>query len=108
MGFDGWIGAIGLLLLTIALSSAWIRRMPISTAAMYLGIGCLLGPWCLDLVRLPVGSNTSEFERVTEMAVVLSLFVGGLRLRLLPEHSKWRPAYLLASVAMIGTIGGIA
>jgi NhaP-type Na+/H+ or K+/H+ antiporter len=108
VGFDAWVGAIGLLLLTIALASAWIRRMPVSTAAMYLGIGCLLGPWGLDLVRLRVGSNTSEFERVTEMAVVLSLFVGGLRLRLLPEHAKWRPAYLLASVAMIATIGGIA
>ena len=81
--------------------------MPVSTAAMYLGIGCLLGPWGLDLVRLRVGANTSGFERVTEMAVVLSLFVGGLRLRLLPEHAKWRPAYLLASLAMIATIGGI-
>ena len=82
--------------------------MPVSTAALYLGIGCLLGPWGLDLVRLSVGSNTSEFERVTEMAVVLSLFVGGLRLRLTPDHSKWRPAYVLASVAMILSIAGIA
>jgi len=82
--------------------------MPISTAALYLGIGCLLGPWGLDLVHLGVGSNASDFERVTEMAVVLSLFVGGLRLRLTPEHSKWRPAYLLASITMILTIAGIA
>lgn len=82
--------------------------MPISTAALYLGVGCLLGPWGLNLVRLGVGSNAPEFERITEMAVVLSLFVGGLRLRLPPEHSKWRPAYLLASLAMILTIGGIA
>ncbi len=108
MTFDAWVGAVGLLLLTIALSSAWIRRMPVSTAALYLGIGCLIGPWGLDLVRLGIGSKTSDFERLTEMAVVLSLFVGGLRLRLPPEHSKWRPAYLLASLAMILTIAGIA
>jgi NhaP-type Na+/H+ or K+/H+ antiporter len=82
--------------------------MPISTAALYLGIGCLFGPWGLDVVNLGVGSNTSKFERITEMAVVLSLFVGGLRLRLTPEHPRWRPAYLLASLAMILTIGGIA
>lgn len=82
--------------------------MPVSTAALYLGIGCLLGPWGLDLVRLSIGSKPSEFEHVTEMAVVLSLFVGGLRLRLTPDHSKWRPAYVLASVAMILTIAGIA
>ena len=82
--------------------------MPVSTAALYLGIGCLIGPWGLDLIRLRIGSDTPEFERLTEMAVVLSLFVGGLRLRLTPDHSKWRPAYLLASVAMILTIAGIA
>jgi NhaP-type Na+/H+ or K+/H+ antiporter len=108
MSFDAWVGAIGLLLLTIALSSAWIRRMPVSTAALYLGLGCLIGPWGLDLIRLEIGENTHGFERLTEMAVVLSLFVGGLRLRLPPQHSKWRPAYQLASVAMILTIAGIA
>jgi sodium/hydrogen antiporter len=108
MSFDGWVGAIGLLLLTIALSSAWIRRMPVSTAALYLGIGCLIGPWGLDLIRLRIGSNTPALERFTEMAVVLSLFVGGLRLRLTPDHSKWRPAYRLASLAMVLTIAGIA
>jgi len=82
--------------------------MPVSTAALYLGIGCLIGPWGAGFVRLGFTSNTPVFERLTEMAVVLSLFVGGLRLRLAPEHSKWRPAYLLASVAMILTIAGIA
>ena len=108
MSFNAWVGAVGMLLLTMALSSAWIRRMPISTAALYLGIGCLIGPWGLNLIRLEIGSNTPAFERVTEMAVVLSLFVGGLRLRLPLEHSKWRPAYWLASIAMILTIAGIA
>jgi sodium/hydrogen antiporter len=108
MSFDAWVGAVGVLLLSMALSSAWIRRMPVSTAALYLGIGCLIGPWGLNLIRLEIGSNTPAFERVTEMAVVLSLFVGGLRLRLPPEHPKWRPAYRLASVAMILTIAGIA
>ena len=108
MSFNAWVGAVGVLLLSMALSSAWIRRMPISTAALYLGIGCLIGPWGLNLIRLEIGSNTPEFERVTEMAVVLSLFVGGLRLRLPLGHAKWRPAYRLASVAMTLTIAGIA
>lgn len=108
MSFNAWVGAVGVLLLSMALSSAWIRRMPISTAALYLGIGCLIGPWGLNLIRLEIGSNTPEFERVTEVAVVLSLFVGGLRLRLPLGHAKWGPAYRLASVAMTLTIAGIA
>lgn len=82
--------------------------MPVSTAALYLAVGCLIGPWGLNLISLGIGSNTRGLERLTEIAVVLSLFVGGLRLRLPPQHPKWRPAYRLASVAMILTIGGIA
>jgi len=108
MSFNAWVGAVGVLLLTMALSSAWIRRMPISTAALYLGIGCLIGPWGLNLLQLEIGSNTPAIRHVTELAVVLSLFVGGLRLRLPLMHSKWGPAYRLASTAMILTIAGIA
>jgi diguanylate cyclase (GGDEF)-like protein len=86
MSFDAWVGAVGVLLLSMALSSAWIRRMPVSTAALYLGIGCLIGPWGLNLIRLEIGSNTPAFERVTEMAVVLSLFVAGRRRCLLSQR----------------------
>jgi sodium/hydrogen antiporter len=108
MSFDAWVGAVGLLLLTMALSSAWIQRMPVSSAALYLAVGCLIGPWGLNLLRLRIDSGSPGFERLTEIAVVLSLFVGGLRLRLPTHHSKWRAAYRLASVGMILTIAGIA
>ncbi len=98
----------GALLMAVALSSAWIRRMPISTAAIYLAVGCAVGPWGFDLVRVDLVNAAPWFERCTEVAVILALFVGGLRLRLPLRHEMWTAAYCLASLVMLGCIAGVA
>jgi len=108
MSFTAWMAFTGALLLAMALSSAWIRRLPISTAAIYLGVGCLLGPWGFDLLRIDLSNGAVWLERLTEVAVILSLFVGGLRLRLPITDHAWRAAYRLASVLMLASIAGVA
>jgi len=90
------------------LSSALIQRLPVSTAAIYLGVGCALGPWGFDLLRIDLNDSAPWIERLTEIAVVLSLFIGGLRLRLPLRHPAWRAAFRLASVVMIASIAGVA
>src|SRR5687767_9430621 len=92
----------------MALSSAWIQRLPVSTAAIYLGVGCAIGPWGFDLLRIDLGEASPWLERFTEIAVILALFVGGLRLRLPPQHRAWAAAYRLASLVMLASIGGVA
>jgi sodium/hydrogen antiporter len=106
--FLGWITIGGALLLTMALSSAWIQRLPVSTASIYLGVGILIGPWGFDLLRLDLTTPSAWFERFTELAVVLSLFVGGLRLRLPFRDHAWHAAWRLASVVMLVSIVGVA
>jgi NhaP-type Na+/H+ or K+/H+ antiporter len=108
MSFTAWMAAGGALLLTMALSSALIQRLPVSTAAIYLGVGCALGPWGFDLLRIDLNDSAPWVERLTEIAVVLSLFIGGLRLRLPLRHPAWRAAFRLASVVMIASIAGVA
>jgi sodium/hydrogen antiporter len=108
MSFLGWMAVVGALLLTMALSSALIQRLPISTAAIYLGVGCAIGPWGFDLLRIDLSNNAPWIERLTEIGVILSLFIGGLRLRLPLKHLAWRAAYRLASVVMVASIAGIA
>ena len=103
-----WTALVGVLLLTLALASAFVQRLPISTAVIYFGIGCLIGPWGLDLLRLDLSRPNSWLEHVTELGVTLSLFIGGLRLRLSPRHRAWRAAYRLASIVMLGSIAGVA
>jgi sodium/hydrogen antiporter len=108
MTFNGWVTLVGLLLLAMALSSTWIRRLPLSTSALYLGVGFLLGPWVLGLLRIDFVEHARTFERLTEIAVVLSLFVGGLRLRLPWRHKAWRAVWPLASIVMSLSITGLA
>lgn len=108
MSFLAWMAIGGALLLTMALSSALIQRLPLSTAAIYLGVGCVMGPWGFDLLRIDLSDNAPWIERLTELAVILALFVGGLRLRLPLRHSAWRAAFRLASVVMVASIAGVA
>jgi len=103
-----WTGLGGVLLLTLALASAFVQRLPISTSVIYFGVGCLIGPWGLGLLRLDMTVASPWMEHLTELGVTLSLFIGGLRLRLSPRHRAWRAAYRLASFVMLGSIAGVA
>ncbi len=103
-----WMAITGALLLTMALSSAWIQRLPVSTAAIYLGIGCLIGPWGFDLLRVDLTQSDPWLERFTELAVILALFVGGLKLRLPVRHRAWSAVWRLASGVMLVSIAGVA
>jgi NhaP-type Na+/H+ or K+/H+ antiporter len=94
-------------MLTMALSSAWIQRLPVSTAAIYLAVGCVIGPWGFGLLRIDLTDSSAWLERLTEIAVILSLFIGGLRMRLPFKDPAWRSAYRLASVLMLGCIAGV-
>ena len=78
MSFTAWMAAGGALLLTMALSSALIKRLPVSTAAIYLGVGCAIGPWGFELLRIDLNDSAPWVERLTEIAVILSLFIGFL------------------------------
>ena len=103
-----WTALCGVLLLTLALASAFVQRLPIATSVIYFGLGCLIGPWGLGLLRLDVTAAHPWLEHVTELGLTLSLFIGGLRLRLSPRHRAWRAAYRLAGIVMLGSIAGVA
>lgn len=106
--FLDWMTAGGALLLLMALSSAHVRRWPISTSILYLGAGLALGPMGLDWLRLNLTSLPKVTEHVTEVAVVISLFVGGLKLRLPFRDPAWISVYRLAGPLMFLCILGVA
>ncbi len=99
---------IGVLLLVIALSSAWMRNVPITTSAIYLAMGALIGPLALGLVEINFVEWRVWFEHATEIAVIISLFVGGLKLRLPLRDGAWSSAFRLAGPVMIASICGVA
>jgi sodium/hydrogen antiporter len=104
----GWMTAIGALLLFMALTSAQVRRLPVSTSAIYLIVGLLVGPVGFDLLRLDIESQRIWLETLTQVAVIVSLFVGGLKLRLPLRHASWAVAARLAGPVMLLSIAGTA
>jgi NhaP-type Na+/H+ or K+/H+ antiporter len=108
MSWLTWMTFGGGLLLVLALSSAYLRRLPVSTALIYLGVGVAIGPIGMGWVAIDLRQSASWMEHLTEVAVILSLFVGGLRLRLPLRHPAWRAPLRLAGPVMLASIAGMA
>ncbi len=108
MSFLVWMGLIGALLLLMALSSAYLRRLPITTSAIYLALGLLVSPFGLGLIDVNFIEWRVWFEHLTEIAVTVSLFIGGLKLRLPLRNPVWSAAYRLAAPVMLASITGVA
>lgn len=103
--FITWCLLIGVLLIVIGLSDTWRQQLPVGTSALYLVAGYLLGPEVFGLLDVRLDEQAVVLERLTEVAVLISLFAVGLRLRA-PWHSRlWLTPVLLATVAMVLTIG---
>ena len=99
--------ASGVLLL-MALASSYLRNLPITSSALYLAIGVLLGPLGVAVVSLDLLETALYLERIAEVAVIIALFIGGLKLRLQWRDPAWRAAAILAGPVMVLTIAGIA
>jgi NhaP-type Na+/H+ or K+/H+ antiporter len=108
MSFLAWMGLVGALLLLMALSSAYLRRLPVTTSAIYLGLGLLVSRAGLNLIDVNFVEWRVLFEHLTEVAVILSLFIGGLKLRLPLNNPAWAAAYRLAAPVMLACIAGVA
>jgi len=108
MSFLAWVALVGALLLLLALSSAYLRNLPISTSAIYLALGLAIGPLGFGLIRIDLGEQIRWFERLTEVAVIVALFVGGLKLRLPLRDPAWIAARRLGGPVMLASIAGVA
>lgn len=108
MSFPIWIALAGALLLVMAFSAAYFRQLPITSSAIYLGVGLMLGPTGIGAIAVDFNSESTVIEHLTEIAVIVSLFVGGLNLRLPLNAPEWRAVYRLAGPLMIATIAAVA
>ena len=106
--FTLWFIVAGLLLVLMALAGSGLKRVPLSASMFYLAAGAALGPWGAGLLYLDTVQDASFLERLTEIAVIVSLFTAGLKLRLPAADRRWRAPILLAALAMVLTVAGIA
>ena len=108
MSFITWVAVLGAVLLTLALTSSYLRWMPVTTSAVCLVLGVAIGPAGLGLLTLDIKDAAFWMEHLSEVAVLFSLFVCGLKLRLPLGDRRWRVAFALAGPVMILTIAGVS
>ena len=103
-----WFVVAGMLFISMALAGSAISRWPLTTAMLYLAVGVLLGPHVAGLLHLDVETHASALERVTELAVIVSLFTAGLKLRVPLLDRRWLVAVRLAVASMAITVALVA
>lgn len=106
--FNLWCVIIGGLFISMALVSSILKRLPLTTSILYLLAGVVLGPLGFKLLSLNAVDQAHALERITEIAVLVSLFTSGLKLRLPLSDSLWKLPLRLAFGSMILTVMLIA
>ena len=103
-----WYLVIGLLLVGVAVSTTFVRRIPLTATMLYLGVGAVLGPLGLHLFVVNPLESAALLERAAEIAVIVSLFTTGLKLRVPLRDKLWLMPVRLAFVSMAITVGLVA
>ena len=98
---------VGVLLIVMTMTGSFIARLPLSAAMLYLAVGVGIGPAGLGLLTLDPLIDARLLERLTEIAVLISLFSAGLKLELPWSDRRWRIPVQLASVSMVLTVAAI-
>jgi sodium/hydrogen antiporter len=104
MKIEQWYVVLGALLVIIAVTASWVKRLPLTTTMLYAGVGVLLGPLGFSAASIDPLGSARFIERLSELAVIVSLFTAGLKLRT-RRTTRWRIPIRLASVSMLLTVG---
>ena len=102
-----WFLVAGALLLLMALVGSAVDRLPLSPGLIYLLVGVALGPAGLGIVSLDPMGRSPELMLGCEIALVISLFTVGLKLRTSLSDPLWRLPFRLATISMAVVIAAI-
>ena len=108
MTYAQWFLLVGGLLLVLGLTTTLLKRLPVTTAIIYLVVGLLVGPSGLNLFHFNPLKQSALLEVLTEVAVLISLFSAGIKMPAPFSLRRWRAPILLATVSMTLTVGMVA
>lgn len=103
-----WFMLVGGLLLVMGLTPSLLKRLPATSAIIYLAVGLLVGPTALNLFHFNPLKESALLEVLTEVAVLISLFSAGIKMPVPFSFARWRTPVLLATVSMTVTVGMVA
>jgi NhaP-type Na+/H+ or K+/H+ antiporter len=93
------------LLIVMAMMESLLHKLPFSPAMLYLPVGYALGPGGVGLLDLDPVRHAGALTQVTEIALLISLFTVGLKLRLSLKDARWWLPVRLGTLTMLLTIG---
>ena len=103
-----WFIFVGGLLLFMGLTASILKRSSVTSAIIYLAVGVLVGPTALDLFHFNPLRESALLERLTEVAVLISLFSAGVKMPVPFTVARWRAPILLATGSMTITVAAVA
>jgi sodium/hydrogen antiporter len=89
----------------MALAGSSMKRLPVSGSMVYLAVGYALGAAGWGLMEPDSRDVSVILERVTEIALLISLFSVGMKLGLPLSSPHWRLPLRLAFLSMALTVG---
>ncbi|WP_119155507.1 cation:proton antiporter [Caldimonas tepidiphila] len=98
-----WFILVGAVLVVMALSRRIVERLPLSPALIYLAIGWGISQEGSGLLALDPVRHAKVLEVITEIAVLITLFAVGLRMRMPLSAPRWRAPIRLAGAGMVAT-----
>lgn len=104
----GWFILIGSLLLAMGFIPTTLKRLPVTSAIIYLAVGIAVGPMVLNLFHFNPLKQSALLESLTEAAVLISLYSAGVKMPVPVSIVRWRTPVLLAVVSMAVTVGLVA
>lgn len=100
MTIPNWLLFLGLLLLTMLVVNTALRRLPLTSAMVYLVIGWVLGPAVLDSLRHDPRAHAALLSAAAELGLLISLFAVGMQLRTASRARQWWLPAKLAFVSL--------
>jgi len=95
-----WYLIVGAVLMGMGVATSALRHLPVSSAMIYLVLGVLLGPAGAGLLDLDLERDARLLREIVEIALLVSLFAIGLRLRVPLNDPLWRVPCRLGLLAM--------
>ncbi|HEU5295467.1 MAG TPA: cation:proton antiporter [Burkholderiaceae bacterium] len=100
MSIAEWSLFVGVLLVTMVLAGTLLGRLPLSSAMVYLGLGWMLGPDVMNVLRPDPLLHAGVLEHIAEIGLLISLFAVGMQLGVPLRDGRWRLPVRLAFVSM--------
>jgi sodium/hydrogen antiporter len=108
MKIELWYLLIGGLFVLVTMAGTLIRRLPMTLTILYLAAGLALGPIGLGVAGIGAIDHANLLEHLSELAVIVSLFTAGLKLRCPILDARWAVPLRLAFLSMVLTVGLVA